>query len=265
MTQLGGKVAAITGGASGIGRAIAERLVEEGMRVAIADIDTAALAETAASIGALACRVDVTDEASVRGFAEAVVSAYGSVDVLVSNAGVASLAPLAEMTDADWDWLLGVNFYGTAHTVTEFLPHLTRPGGHVLLTGSMAGLSPDPGMGGYGVTKFAITAYSEVLAAELAPDGIGVTLLAPGPVRTRLGSSSRDRPTELAGSLHDADLSAGDGGGLRWIEPEEVAEVVVEAIRENRRYAITHPEWVDVVERRHRAIESAFRRDSVLP
>lgn len=260
MDQLGPGVAVVTGGASGIGLAIAERLVADGMRVCVGDVDDR-VGTIAASIGASGWRIDVTDAASVQGFADEVVRENGTVDLVVSNAGVASLAPLAEMTDADWDWLLGVNFYGTVHTVTSFLPHLRRPGGRILLTGSMAGLSPDPGMGGYGVTKFAITAYAEVLAVELEPEGIGVTLLAPGPVRTRLGSSSRNRPAVSVGGLRDADLAAGDGGGLRWIEPEEAAEIGLRAVRDGRRYAITHPDWVDVVERRHAAIEQAFQED----
>jgi len=259
MTQLRGGVAVITGGASGIGLAIGERLAAEGLRVALADIDAAAVDAAARRIDALPFVVDVTDASSMRALAAGVDETLGPVDLLVSNAGVASVAPLAEMTDADWDWLLRVNLYGTAHAVTAFLPRLRRPGGHILITGSMAGLSPDAGMGGYGVTKFAITAYTEVLAEELAPDGIGVTLLAPGPVRTRLGSSSRNRADAGAGGLRDVDLSAGDGGGLRWIEPEEVADVAWRAIAAGRRYAITHPDWAGVVERRHRAIEDAFR------
>lgn len=260
MTDVRDAVAAITGGASGIGRGIAERLVAEGAHVAIGDIDAVAVAEAAEAIGATPFVVDVTSGASVAAFAEGVVEAFGGVDILVSNAGVASVAPLAAMTDSDWDWLLGVNLYGTAHAVTAFLPHLRRPGGHILLTGSMAGLSPDAGMGGYGVTKFAVTAYAEVLAEELAPDGIEVTLLAPGPVRTRLGSSSRNRPGGETGGLRDVDLSAGDGGGLRWMRPEDVADVALRALAANRRYAISHPDWVEVVERRHRAIEDAFRQ-----
>jgi len=260
MTRLRGAVAAITGGASGIGLAIAERLVAQGARVALADIDAAGLDSAAVAIGALPVVVDVADRASVDAFADRVVAEFGRVDLLVGNAGVASVGALAGMTDADWDWLLGVNLYGTAHVVTAFLPHLRRPGGHILLTGSMAGLSPDPGMGGYGVTKFAITAYAEVLAEELAADGIQVTLLAPGPVRTRLGSSSRNRPDGSAGGLRDVDLSAGDGGGLRWIDPEEVAGAALRAVAANRRYAITHPDWLEVVERRHRRIEDAFKQ-----
>jgi len=257
VTEVAGAVAVITGGGSGIGRAISVALVDAGATVAIADIELSTAERTAAEIGAHAFAVDVSDEASVLALAADVVSRFGRVDILVNNAGVASVSPLEEMTDADWQWMLGVNLYGLIHTVRAFLPHLPR-GGHILATGSMAGLSPDSGMGGYGVSKFAVTAYAEVLAAELEPRGIGVTLLAPGPVHTRLGSSSRNRPADSRGGLHDADLGAGDGGGMRWLEPEEVGAIAVRAIVEGSRYAITHHDWLPVVEARHRAIEAAF-------
>ena len=257
MTQVAGTVAVVTGGGSGIGLAIATALVDAGATVAIADIELSTAERAAAEIGAHAFAVDVSDEASVLAVASDVVARFGRVDILVNNAGVASVAPLESMTDADWAWMLGVNLYGTIHGVRAFLPHLPR-GGHILNTGSMAGLSPDPGMGGYGVSKFAVTAYTEVLAAELSPRGIGVTLLAPGPVHTRLGSSSRNRPVESTGGLHDADLGAGDGGGLRWLEADEVGAIAVRAILEDQRYAITHHDWLPVVEARHRAIEEAF-------
>jgi len=260
VSRIRGAVAAVTGGGSGIGRAIATRLASEGAIVAVGDIDLGAATAVGAQTGGGGYRVDVSDAASVEAFADAVVAAHGRVDILVNNAGVASVSPLADMTDADWDWLLGVNLYGVVHGVRAFLPHLTAPGGHILNTGSMAGLAPDAGMGGYGVTKFAITAYTEVLAEELAPSGIGVTLLAPGPVRTRLGSSSRNRPDDSRGALHDVDLSAGDGAGLRWAEPEDAADAAIGAILADEHYAVTHRDWKDVVVRRHRGIEAAFDR-----
>jgi NAD(P)-dependent dehydrogenase (short-subunit alcohol dehydrogenase family) len=258
VTAIRGAIAAVTGGGSGIGRAIAQRLAAEGAIVAVGDIDLDAAREVGEATGGGGYRVDVSDASSVEAFAAGVVAAHGRVDILVNNAGVASVSPLADMTDADWDWLLGVNLYGVVHGVRAFLPHLTAPGGHIVNTGSMAGLSPDAGMGGYGVTKFAITAYTEVLAEELATEGIGVTLLAPGPVRTRLGSSSRNRPADSAGALHDVDLGAGDGGGLRWAAPEDAADAAVAAILADERYAITHPDWKGVVVERHRRIEAAF-------
>ncbi|MCS5722172.1 SDR family NAD(P)-dependent oxidoreductase [Herbiconiux sp. CPCC 203407] len=270
-----GEVAVVTGGGSGIGRAIAAELVRAGARVAVADIDADAAERAARELGVEAFQVDVSSTSSVQALAAGVRDRLGPAAVLVNNAGVASAAPLERMTDADWDWLLGVNLSGTIHGVTAFLPQLRQTRGRILNTGSMAGLSPDAGMGGYGTTKFAVTAYTEVLAEELAADGIAVTLLAPGPVRTALGSSSRNRPGSAgaggavdagAGGLDgaadrglvDVDLAAGDGAGLRWITAEEVAAVALDALRDGRRYAITHPDWAHVVHARHCAIEKAF-------
>ncbi|GAA2244131.1 SDR family oxidoreductase [Herbiconiux moechotypicola] len=253
----------VTGAGSGIGRAIAERFAADGARVLAADIDLAAAERVAEAIGGHAARVDVSSQDGVRALAGEAERLFGGVDVLVSNAGVASTGRLDAMTDADWAWLLGVNLYGTAHTVQEFLPLVRRAGGRILVTGSVAGFAPDVGMGGYGVTKAAITAYAEVLADELAGEGISVTLLAPGPVRTALGSSSRNRPASGgAAGLVDVDLSAGDGGGLPWLAPEEVANIAVQAVRAGRRYAVTHPGWLEPVIARHRRIEAAFGPDS---
>lgn len=258
MTGIAGRVAVVTGGGSGIGRGIATALIERGAIVAVADIQLEAAEATAAELGATPFAVDVSDLASVERLAADVLAALGPVGILANNAGVASTAPLSAMTDADWAWLLGVNFYGITHGVTSFLPQLRETRGHILNTGSMSGLQAKPGTGGYGTTKFAMTAYSEVLAAELADDGIGVTLLAPGPVRSSLGFSSRNRPQGSSGALEDKDLAAGDGGGLRWADPLEVGRIAVDAVEADRFYAITHPEWLDGVAERHREIEAAF-------
>jgi NAD(P)-dependent dehydrogenase (short-subunit alcohol dehydrogenase family) len=262
VTEIAGAVAVVTGGGSGIGRAIAAALAAEGARVAVADIDEEAARLVAGEIGGEAFTVDVSDLASVQALAAAVLERLGPARILVNNAGVASTGRLDAMTDADWAWLLGVNLGGTVHGVTAFLPQLRRTRGAILTTGSMAGLAPDAGMGGYGTTKFAVTAYTEVLAAELESEGIAVSLLAPGPVLTALGSSSRNRPAESAGGLVDVDLAAeppgGAGDGLHWISPEEVAGAALAALRDGRRYAVTHPGMLDAVRARHRAIEAAF-------
>jgi NAD(P)-dependent dehydrogenase (short-subunit alcohol dehydrogenase family) len=258
MTVIQGKVAVVTGGASGIGRALATQFVQRGATVALADIQLSAATEVAEQIGATPFAVDVSRRESVEQLAADVLASLGPVGILANNAGVASTAPLVEMTDADWAWLLGVNVMGITHGVTAFLPQLRETKGHIINTGSMSGLQAKPGTGGYGTTKFAMTAYTEVLAEELAPEGIGVTLLAPGPVRTGLGFSSRNRPEGSAGALQDKDLSAGDGGGLRWADPAEVGRIAVAAIEADRFYAITHPEWLSGVAERHRAIEASF-------
>lgn len=259
MTDIQGRLAVVTGGASGIGRGLAVALRERGATVIIADIDQVQVERAADEIDAIPYRVDVSSEADVQRLAEQVRAEHGPAGLLFNNAGVASTAPLEAMTDSDWEWLLGVNFSGMTHGVRAFLPHLREAGGgHIINTGSLSGLRADAGSGGYGVTKFAITAYTEVLADEFAGSGIGVTLFLPGPVRTKLGSSSRNRPAVSRGALHDVDLTQRDELGLRWIEPGEAAEVVLRAVETDARYAVTHPDWLPRIAERHRAIEQGF-------
>ena len=198
LRDLAGKVAVVTGGASGIGRALAARLSAEGMRVVIADVEAAALARAAAELGAVGLMVDVADRASVDALAAAVTDRFGAVHVLCNNAGVASTAAIADMTADDWRWILGVNVWGVINGVAAFLPLLerNRDGGHIVNTASVAAFSVTPLHGAYCATKHAVIAFTETLALELEQSGsnVGVTALCPGPVSTNLGASSRNRP-----------------------------------------------------------------------
>jgi NAD(P)-dependent dehydrogenase (short-subunit alcohol dehydrogenase family) len=264
LPDLQGKVAVVTGGASGIGKGVASQLIAAGMRVVIADIEQAALQRTAGELGATAIVTDVSDAGSVRALAGAVVAELGTVHVVCNNAGVGPLAPIADLTMADWDWVLGVNLYGVIHGVQAFLPILKAnpDGGHIVNTASMAGLVAPPRMAAYCVSKFGVVALTEVLAAELAADGsrVGASVLCPGTVRTRIGTSSRNRPPRLAqGGLADVDISQDDNPYYRWISPEDAGAIVVRAIRRGDLYAFTHPEWYAMVEPRHQAIAAAFR------
>jgi NAD(P)-dependent dehydrogenase (short-subunit alcohol dehydrogenase family) len=265
MQQLSGKVAVITGGASGIGRGIASRLAAEGMTVVIADVERAALERTAVQIGATGICTDVSSYQSVQALADDVQRRFGRVDLLCNNAGVASTSRIADMALSDWTWILGVNLWGVIHGIKAFLPLLKAnpDGGHLVNTASVAGFHVTPELGGYTVSKFAVMALSETLAIELAAAGsaVGVTILCPGPVSTGLGSSQRNRPDCLAGgALVDRDLeTAGDGGGARWIDPAAVADIMVRAIQRGDLYAITHPEWAGIVQERNARIAEAFR------
>ncbi|WP_291054458.1 SDR family NAD(P)-dependent oxidoreductase [Herbiconiux sp.] len=262
MTSISGRVAVVTGGASGIGRGIAEQLIAEGAEVVIADVQQDALDATAAEIGAVGIRVDVTDPASVEALAAAVLERFGRVDIVVNNAGVGPLARVAELSLSDWKWLVDVNLWGVIHGVTTFLPLLqaNEEGGHIVNTGSMASFAPMAGGGAYSVTKFGVRALTESLALELEEDGskVHVTLLAPGTVRTNIKNSLRNRPEGLAGALADVDISEGVAAGLRWIDPIEAGAIVTRAIRNDDLYALTHPDWWNIVEERHQAIEDAF-------
>ena len=263
LTDLRGKVAVVTGGASGIGKGIAAQLTAEGMRVVVADIERDALDRTAAELGATAVQVDVSDAGSVTALADRAVAEFGTVHVVCNNAGVGPMAPIAELTMADWQWVIGVNLYGVIHGVQTFLPILRAnpDGGHIVNTASMAGLVAPPRRAAYCVAKFGVVALTEVLAAELAADGskVGASVLCPGTVRTNIGTSSRNRPPDLAGGgLADVDISQDENPYYRWISPEEAGAVVVRAIKRGDLYALTHPEWYSMVAPRHQAIAAAF-------
>ncbi|MCP5144967.1 MAG: SDR family NAD(P)-dependent oxidoreductase [Gammaproteobacteria bacterium] len=264
-SEFKGKVAVVTGGASGIGRGLAERFIDEGMQVVIADIERDALDRTAAEIGALAIQTDVSDAASVAALADAAHSRFGAVHVVCNNAGIGSFGRIRDLTLADWQWMINVNLWGVIHGVHHFLPLLLEnpEGGWIVNTASMGGLAAFPGLGAYATTKFGVTALSETLAQELAQDEVpvGVTVLLPGPVRSNLGRSLRNRPADLAaGTLADADLESLPQyrDRLPWKTPAQAAEVVITAMREGALYAVTHPELVERVFNRTQGIVQAF-------
>ena len=265
ISDLAGKTAVVTGGASGIGLGIARQLRGEGMQVVIADIEPGALDAAAAEIGAVGVVTDVASLESVQALADETIRLFGAVHVVCNNAGVGSGARLADMKQADWDWILGVNLLGVIHGVQAFLPLLSAnpDGGHMVNTASMSGLRVRPGAGGYAVTKFGIMALTETLAMELAADGsrVGVSVLCPGMVHTNIKASTRNRPGDLsAGALADYDIETTElGARMRWLDPDEVGRITVRAIRRGDLYAITHPEQLGEVEERHRRLEAAFR------
>jgi len=269
MDDLNGRVAVVTGGGSGIGRGLALGLAAEGMTVAVADIQSAnaeAVAGEIASAGgrAFAVEVDVTSVESLAGAAERIVAEAGGVNLLCANAGVlARIAPLADHSLADWEYTLSVNVMGIVKTVAAFLPALRKsaPDAHVVNTASLGGLLAEvqAPIGAYIASKYACVGYSEMLRAELASAGIGVSVLCPGMVASNLlGTSSANRP-EAFGAQADPRLTMGDGDGgappSDWFMPaEEVGPIVVRAIRANRLHVLTHPQSRPLVERRFRAM-----------
>jgi len=263
LADLRGKVAVVTGGASGIGKGIARQFTAQGMRVVIADIEAGPLREAATELDAVAVVADVSDPASVRELARSATRRFGTVHVICNNAGVGPMAPIADLTLDDWHWMIGVNLYGVIHGVHTFLPILQAndDGGHIVNTASMAGLVAPPRLGAYSVTKFGVVALTEVLAAELAQadSKVGATVLCPGTVRTNIHTSSRNRPGPPGGrGLADVDISLDENPAYRWVSPEDAGAVVVRAIRRGDLYALTHPDWYAMVERRHAAIAAAF-------
>lgn len=267
MTDIAGRVAVITGGASGIGRGIAEVLLEDGATVVIADNQREILRETAAELGVHAVHTDVSDAASVQALADEVVTRYGSVGIAVNNAGIGVLGRVDELALADWTRMIDVNLWGVIHGVRSFLPLLKAnpDGGHLVNTGSMASFRSDLGLAGYAVSKYGVCALTETLALELADEGsaVHVTLLAPGTVRTGFGRGPQDASSGHGAGVDAAEPTDGIAAGMRAIDPIDAARVVVRAIRDNDLYAPTHTEWWPVVESRFSAIGTAFGRYAV--
>jgi len=268
MTGIGGKVAVVTGGASGIGRGIAEALLEQGATVVVADIEQAALDATASEIGATGVLVDVANAESVEALRDTVLERFGRVDIVCLNAGVGPSGFIKDLTLNDWKWILGVNLWGVIHGVHAFLPVLeaNADGGHIEITGSNAGFIAQPTIGSYSVTKYGVLGLAEVLADELAQAGskVRVTYLAPGMVRTNIGTSARNRPAGLEGALHDADISKVINQDVRWIDPITAGRIVARAIEHDDLYAPTHPELVGPIRERHARIVAAHERYPIL-
>jgi len=248
------KVAVVTGGGSGIGRAMALALAREGARVVLADLDEAAMDGVARQarghgVETLAVRTDVTELAQVQALAERAWKAFGAVHVLCNNAGVAAWGGLEKATHRDWQWVLGVNLWGVIHGIEAFVPRMIAGGqrGHIVNTASMAGLIASQGLGVYNTSKYAVVGLSETLAKDLKPYGIGVSVLCPMGVETRIRESERSRPAALRN-----DAAAEPAVELigRYLAPDTVAGMVLDAVRRGELYVITHDEGLEPLRRR---------------
>jgi NAD(P)-dependent dehydrogenase (short-subunit alcohol dehydrogenase family) len=257
-------VAVVTGGASGIGRALCLAFARAGARVVVADLDEAGMTETAAGVAkaggrALAVRVDVSRLADVRALADRAWEEFGAVHVLCNNAGVALWGGLDTATHQDWEWAIGVNLWGVIHGVEAFVPRMIaqKTEGHIVNTASMAGLIASEGLGVYNTTKYAVVGLSETLQKDLRRHDIGVSVLCPMGVTTRIRQSARSRPTALR------NVGAPETGGEveligRSLTPEHVADRVLRAVLDNRLYVITHPEGLEPLRRRFARMEKAI-------
>jgi NAD(P)-dependent dehydrogenase (short-subunit alcohol dehydrogenase family) len=265
MDHLEGKVAVVTGGASGIGRAMAERFAAEGMHVVIADIEKPALDATAADLGVVGIVTDVSDAGSVQALADEVVTRFGAVHLIANNAGVGGGGRIRECSLDDWNWVLGVNLWGVVHGVHAFLPLLLAnpDGGHIVNTASMAGHMAPPGLGPYATSKYAVVALSEALAAELEEDGapVHVSVVCPGLVRTNIFTSQRNRPAGLGPAPERPQFSDEARATIdaASIEPAVVADAVVDAVRHDRLWVFTHPDLMVTIENRLQRIVTAGR------
>lgn len=258
MQDLDGKVAVVTGGASGIGRGLVERFLAEGMQVVIADVEVAALESTIADLDrhdhTLAVPTDVSVESSVLALADAAFDRFGAVHILCNNAGVSTFGRSWKFRTEDWAWVLGVNLWGVIHGVRAFVPRMIEQGeGHIVNTSSMVGVSTQSGLAPYSASKHAVVAFSEALDLELRDvrSGVGVSVLCPGFVRTRIGESERNRPDGRAVSgIGDTVSGLLDAG----ISPADAADLVVKAIRHDQFWIFTHPEMLEAVELRSRTM-----------
>lgn len=277
MREFKEKVAVVTGGASGIGRGMAERFGSEGMKVVLADVEEQALRQAEAEfrekgVDVLGVVTDVSKPEALENLAQQTLNAFGKVHIVCNNAGVAGAwGPTWENTLADWNWIMGVNLWGVIHGMRTFLPIMIEQGeeGHIVNTASLAGLMP--GRGIYGVTKQAVVALSESLYNELklAEQKIGVSVLCPAWVNTKIADAERNRPTDLA--------NPGDAGSdpqrdaasemvrnfLRnGMDPADIADQVFNAIRDDKLYIITHPEMDRIFKER---FDNIVARENPVP
>ena len=260
MKHFEGKTAVVTGAASGIGFGLAQRFAEENMQVVMADLEQTALEEAVEKLEKQQHRVvgipaDVLIQESVNELYSKSRETFGNIHVLCNNAGIAASSgnkPIWEVERADWQWTLGVNFYGVLYGIQAFLPHMIEHGedGHVVTTASLAGLIR--GAGPYGVSKHAVRALAETLNSDLVARGAKIrsSVLCPGFVNTNIGKSERNRPsnlTQLQAPLEDIDNSPIMALLRNGKEPSEIADIVIEAIRDDLFYILPHPAWDDTL------------------
>jgi NAD(P)-dependent dehydrogenase (short-subunit alcohol dehydrogenase family) len=272
MKDFAGKVAFVTGGASGIGYALAGTFGNAGMKVMIADIEDKALGEAlsrlrAAQISAEGILCDVSRRADIQAAALATIAKFGKVHVVCNNAGVGVGGIIGTVPERAWDWIIDVNLKGVVNGTEVFTPLLAQhgEGGHIVNTGSMAGVIAGPGLEPYHATKFAVVAMSEGWRAQLAPLGIGVSVLCPGWVRTHIMESQRNKPERYGpkqGAITNEQIAAFLAGGM---DPAMVAARVIEAVRDDELYIFTHPEYKAPLEERFHNILAAMDKAAASP
>jgi NAD(P)-dependent dehydrogenase (short-subunit alcohol dehydrogenase family) len=272
MRDFKGKTAFITGGGSGIGFGMAKAFGNAGMNVVIADIENEVAHKAAEMlqrdhIKAVAVHCDVGLRGEMQRAALEAIAAFGKVHIVCNNAGVGAGGEFGQVGERDWDWIIDVNLKGVVYGAETFVPLIKShgEGGHIVNTASMAGLVSPPRMEPYSATKFAVVAMSEGWAQQLQPFNIGVSVLCPGYVRTRIGESARTRQ-ERYGARREANpgdseqRAASQKSIEAGLDPLIVGDRVLEAIKAGELYIFTHPEMKEAVDMRFGMIDAAFDR-----
>ena len=269
--KIEGTTAFITGGASGIGFGIAQRLLDHGARLVLADIRQDHLDEAKQFFeerqqgrNVHTIRLDVSDRAAMAEAAKECEAVMGGPDILVNNAGIDPSGPFEQATYQDWDYGLGVNLWGPINGIMAFSPGMRARGrgGHIVNTASLAGLTPMPSfMVIYAVAKAGVITLTESIRDSMAKDNIGVTVLMPGPIKSRIHESGQNRPDRFrtgSGLQENEALLAQRVVSDTWMEPTEVGDMIVDAIQHNKLYVATHGNWKEQVEARFKAMIDAM-------
>jgi len=282
MKNVEGKIAFVTGGASGIGLGMCQAFVEAGMKVVMADIRQSSLDSAAASLDAdksvvLPLHLDVTDRQAWVRAADAAEQAFGNVNVLCNNAGITIDGPMQQGTYEDWDFCLGINLGGVINGVMTFIKRMIAQGQecHIVNTSSMGGLIAGAGSGIYSASKYAVVGLTEELRSDLAQHGIGVSVFCPGPTQTGLFTSSVEvRPANLSATGY-VPRSVTDGGDMPAevaaaiyaiaMNPLDVGRLVLKGIKRNDMYILTHPEFSSIIQARCEAILGSMPQEQVTP
>ena len=267
MKDFANKVGFITGGASGIGYAVAEAMAKRGMALMIVDIEASALEEAAAQLATYDVQIetavlDVSDLETYQKVAQQTLDHFGKVNFLFNNAGVGSGAISGTGGIEDWRWTVEVNLMGVVYGVESFLPGMRDSGEpcHIVNTASMAGFLAAPGMGSYTATKFAVVGYSETLEVELADSPIGVSVLCPAWVKTRINESRRNHPDGQGVSAEESDRAREITELIKneGMEPSEIAELVVRGIENDELYLFSHADFWPIMEKRLERVKAAY-------
>lgn len=263
--DVAGKTVFITGGAGGIGFAVAQSFGRRGCKVMLADIDGTALEAAAAMLASEGVDVatvvcDVADEQAMRAAADATVERFGKVHVVINNAGVGTGGRAGQTSLDDWRWIVDINLMGVVYGVEIFTPLIKShgEGGYFVNTASMAGHIASPAMAPYHATKFAVVGYSEALREDLARDNIGVSVLCPAWVRTHIYKSHLNSPTARAESGDGSDFSVMKDVVESGLEPGLVADWTVECVEADRFYVFTHPSMLAYIDARHEQIRADY-------